>query len=181
MFALVPIGMVPARHATLKPVAAPATPLCFNCTLAEGTLVEQQVRLQRAQQTERRYLAAAFTRVGELERRRAAGQAQVLGAFVRIYRTAVVPIQEIAGKQWLRGNGRRWAIAVHLALVLIQQTAVVPIQEVAGKQARGSAVAPGHGHLPRCCSLTAGTFAGQAMLVLLYPPTLCLQTSCRAC
>ncbi|KAI7845759.1 hypothetical protein COHA_000673 [Chlorella ohadii] len=64
--------------------------------LTEGTLVEQQVRLQRAQQTERRYLAAAFTRVGDLERRRAAGQAQVLAAFVHIYRAELVPIQEIA-------------------------------------------------------------------------------------
>lgn len=62
--------------------------------------MEQQVRLQRAQQTERRYLAAAFTRVGDLERRRAAGQAQVLAAFVRIYRAELVPIQEIAGEPW---------------------------------------------------------------------------------
>ena len=70
------------------------------CPPTEGTLVEQQVRLQRAQQTERRYLAAAFTRVGDLERRRAAGQAQVLAAFVRIYRAELVPIQEIAGEPW---------------------------------------------------------------------------------
>ena len=74
-----------ALHGTLPPT--------------EGTLVEQQVRLQRAQQTERKYLAAAFTRVGELERRRAAGQAHVLTAFVRIYREAVVPIQQIAGEK----------------------------------------------------------------------------------
>ena len=56
------------------------------------------MRLQRAQQVERRYLAAAFTRVGDLERRRAAGQAAALAAFVRIYRTAVVPMQQIAGE-----------------------------------------------------------------------------------
>ncbi|KAL4422671.1 hypothetical protein ABPG75_008868 [Micractinium tetrahymenae] len=64
--------------------------------LTEGCLVEQQVRLQRAQHVERQYLAKAFQRVGDLERRRAAVAQASLGTFIRIYRSAVVPIQEIA-------------------------------------------------------------------------------------
>ncbi|KAL4448994.1 hypothetical protein ABPG77_007711 [Micractinium sp. CCAP 211/92] len=64
--------------------------------LTEGCLVEQQVRLQRAQHVERQYLAKAFQRVGELERRRAVVAQTSLDTFVRIYRSAVVPIQEIA-------------------------------------------------------------------------------------
>lgn len=73
--------------------------------LTEGCLVEQQVRLQRAQHTERAYLATAFQRVGDLERRRAVGAAAALSAFVRIYRATMVPVQEIAGECRLAGAG----------------------------------------------------------------------------
>lgn len=58
--------------------------------------MEQQVRLQRAQHVERQYLAKAFQRVGDLERRRAAVAQASLSTFVRIYRSAVVPMQEMA-------------------------------------------------------------------------------------
>jgi hypothetical protein len=42
-------------------------------------------------------LPCLLQRVGDLERRRAAAVQQTLGTFVHIYRSAVVPIQEIAG------------------------------------------------------------------------------------
>ncbi|PSC67166.1 sulfur stress regulator [Micractinium conductrix] len=64
--------------------------------LTEGCLVEQQVRLQRAQHVERQYLAKAFQRVGDLERRRAEVVQTTLHSFVHIYRSQVVPLQEIA-------------------------------------------------------------------------------------
>lgn len=60
--------------------------------------MEQQVLLQRAQHTERRYLASAFQRVGDLERRRAATFRQTLERFLHIYRAAVLPIQQVAGE-----------------------------------------------------------------------------------
>lgn len=77
--------------------------------LSEGQLVEQQVRLQRAQAAERAYLASAFHRVGDLERRRAAAAGVALSRFVQIYRSAVVPIQEIAGAR--RGRGGQGTLA----------------------------------------------------------------------
>ncbi|KAI3430402.1 hypothetical protein D9Q98_004997 [Chlorella vulgaris] len=73
--------------------------------LTEGCLVEQQVRLQRAQHVERQYLAKAFHRVGELELRRAAAVQHTLGTFLRVYRSADCGIQQIAGalEELLRG------------------------------------------------------------------------------
>lgn len=139
-----------------SPYSVPAVTGCLPpCAPAEGCLVEQQVRLQRAQHVERQYLAKAFQvagpackrgqdvcfpgqqptpewvpmqackgcaglpagfwcqrnlaapavpavpaaqRVGDLERRRAAVAQASLSTFVRIYRSAVVPMQEMAGE-----------------------------------------------------------------------------------
>jgi len=49
-------------------------------------------------------LILRLQRVGDLERRRATTVQATLGTFVNIYRSAVVPIQRIAG-EW---GGGRW-------------------------------------------------------------------------
>jgi hypothetical protein len=52
--------------------------------MAEGRLVERQAELQAAQTHQRRYLAGAFRRVGELERRRVEATCNALAAILEV-------------------------------------------------------------------------------------------------
>ena len=67
--------------------------------IAEGRLVERQAGLQAAQTHQRRYLAGAFRRAGELERKRVDVGAGALAALLQLPRTVSLPEVAHAGEE----------------------------------------------------------------------------------